>query len=427
MSKTATRSVASAERVNSAREDSPAVPLAASHLPRWMAVVAMLAGVVFLWRGMDVAIRHALDAYLLDVGVFQDAGRAAKENLPLYSHDFPSRSGFRFLYPPIAAVLFEPLLWISMNFSENTMELTWTIASGFALLGVMAMVVRRLGFRWWWMWAIGLTGLAVQLEPIRTHLMYGQINIFLILLVTADVLGYTPQKVRGLGVGLAAGLKITPAAYALLFVVRKDWWSVARSVGFFLLTAALGFLFRGPESVYYWTIEFFNEDRGGPPVYPPNQALSGLITRAGVSESVEQAIMGPGFIVIALLTLYGAWKLRAAHRDVDALLMVVLGISLANPIAVTHHWSGIVIAVALVMVPANRWVLAGLIVLLTANYLGLYRLYPLGDNGSALSYHFEFPLWFVENFQGLAGLLLFVIYLVSVPRPQPHRNRSRDR
>ena len=377
--------------------------------------VVFLLGLAGLLGGGYFAVQHAQEKYLLDVGVFQDAGSALVHGQPLYSDAFPTRSGFRFIYPPFAALPFVPLQWIQ----EKHMQVAWTLLTIAAVWVIMAMVCRRVGLRNWVLWSIGLAGFAINIEPVRTHLIYGQINAFLILLVTADALGYVPRKLRGVGVGIATGIKITPAAYALVFLARKDWWSVARSAGFFFLTAAIGALVRPAESLYYWTDEFFKSDRGGPPSYPPNQALSGLLTRAGLSDHVVGLIMVPGFILIAAAVLWGAWKLEKSGHRVVSLLLVVLGVCLANPIAVTHHWTGIVLvfpllaalAVGTERLPQRRVLAAVIVVFLAANLFGPHYVYPHAEH-----YTFHLQQWLVGNAQGLSGFLLFLVLLVVAAR-----------
>lgn len=374
-------------------------------------VVGILCGAFWLYKGID----HALDAYLLDVGVFRDAGRAFLDNKDLYSDDFPTRSGFRFIYPPFAAMLFAPLVWVD----EVTMEVIWTVATAVAVFGVIAMAVYRAGlgtrgrFGTWWLWALSLTGFALALDPLRAHVMYGQINIFLILLITADVLGFTPRKIRGVGIGVAAGIKITPAAYAVIFLVRKDWWSLGRSVLFFLATAVIGWALRAESSMFFWTSEFFNSDRGGAPLYPPNQAMTGLIARLGVDGDTAAAIMLPGFILFAALSVWGAWKLERAGRPVDSLLLVILGIVLASPLAVVHHWSGVVIALVLLFRPLNRVVFVCLVLAIVAHALGLHA-FIYGELPEGTTHvPFEFPGYFLGNLQGLTGIFLFFALLVT--------------
>lgn len=228
-----------------------------------MLLSALLAVITF---GHIVALAHR--ETLLDVGVFRDAGRAFLDGAPLYGEDFPTRSGFAFIYPPFAALLFVPLT----TTPEFAMDIIWSLSIIGCVFLILGMACHRMGLRPWWMWAAGLTGFAMSFDPIYMNLHYGQINIFLILLVAMDVLGYTPKPIRGLGIGVAAGIKITPAAYAVIFLVRKDWWSVARAAGFFLLTVAIGFAVRPGASKYFWTEEFFATDRGGAPAIRPTRA-----------------------------------------------------------------------------------------------------------------------------------------------------------
>lgn len=471
-------------------------------------ILGTVCAVVFTYWGLH----HAAEKYLLDLGVFRDAGRAVLEGKDLYSAEFPTRSGFRFIYPPFAALLFVPLMWMP----EETMEAVWTLATIAATYGVMAMGVYRAGLgvrgtapsegaaqpdatapsegehqtattgavpgggasrdtatnnsadaagvpgsvhndeagivpgvvqhgevgaapqpqrhdeaaskqgrSTWWLWALALTGFALALDPLRAHIIYGQINIFLILLVTADVLGFIPRSLRGLGIGIAAGIKITPAAYALIFLVRKDWWSVARSAGFFLLTAVIGGLWRAKDSFYYWTVEFFNSNRGGPPPYPPNQALTGLLSRAGIPGDMAHTIMLPGFAIIALLTLRAAYRLERAGRPVDSLVLVILGVALASPIAVAHHWSGVALLLVLLFRPLNKWVAAAVLLALIAHLLGLHEVvYSEYERPGVTSIPFLFPGYFLGNAQGLSGVLLFLVLFGTSFRLPEHRNRS---
>ncbi|MGV0409195.1 glycosyltransferase 87 family protein [Corynebacterium resistens] len=344
---------------------------------------------------------------LMDAGVFRDAGFAITHGHPLYSDEFPTRSGFRFLYPPFAAVLFAPLMLVG----ERVQDMAWTVGTITAVFATVGMCAHRLGLRPWWMWAVACAGFSVILEPLRSHLDYGQINIFLVALVVADVLGYIPRRFRGLGIGIAAGIKITPAGFGLIFLVRKDWASLARAFGTFLFTVLIGFIIRGHDAVYFWTEEFFGSDRAGAPGYPRNQALTGVFTRAGMDPDMAAKVMIPGFLIIAALCVWGAYRYEKAGHPVASYLLVTLGICLANPVAVTHHWSGIVVAWALVMAPVRRWLLLPLLFMLFAFYFRWYKIYPQVE-------HFDFDLrtWLEGNLEGISGVVMFICLLVLAAR-----------
>ena len=238
----------------------PAAPRRGAWVPQaliWVgiALAAVMSG-VFLYR--------AATGYLLDVGVFRDAGRAFAEGWGLYGEDFPSRSGFAFLYPPFAALLFVPLTWGG----ETAMQVLWTIATIAAIYAILAMAATRLGARRPAFIAAGLSGPALAIEPIVSHMFFGQINVFLMLLVAVDVLGFTPHRLRGVGIGVAAGIKITPAAYAIVYLVRRDWGGVWRSAGAFFVTALIGAATAPEQAWRFWTEEFFILDRAGGPGRP---------------------------------------------------------------------------------------------------------------------------------------------------------------
>ena len=385
----------------------------------------LLLGVVLGAINLGQNLHFAVNETLLDVGVFRDAGAAFINGDPLYE-GFPTRSGFAFIYPPFAALLFVPLAWVP----EVAMGIMWNCSIIAALFGIIAMACHRLGLRPWWAWAAALTGFATCLDTVYMNLYYGQINIFLVFLVAADVLGYTPKAIRGLGIGIAAGIKLTPAAYAVIFLARKDWWSVARSAGFFLLTALIGFAFRPRESLYFWTEEFFKTDRGGDVHYPPNQGLGGMLSRGLVDAGIVDKLSPVFLLVFAAATIFIAYRLEERGRSVEALLVTVLGISLGGPFAVSHHWAGIVLVLPLIFAVREQGLRVLLAVAAGAWIVPGYELVPEEE-----AQNFEWPLWFNSNVIGLMGLAIFVAYLIlaiggrlsaEVLGEDPEQDRSGD-
>lgn len=249
------------------------------------------------------------------------------------------------------------------------------------------------------MWAIGLTGLSTLLDTVYMNLYYGQINVFLILLVAADVLGYTPKKIRGIGVGIAAGIKLTPAAYGVIFLVRKDWWSVARSAGFFALTALIGFGLRPKESIYFWTEQFFATDRGGDVFYPPNQGVGGMLSRGLLSAGTVESLAPFILLTFALLSIFIAYRLEQRGRSVEALLVVVLGISLGAPIAVSHHWVGVILILPLIFAAREKNMR---VLLAVAAGALISPSYTIIDESEAQVW--AWPLWLNTNIIGLMGV-----------------------
>ncbi|GAA4261730.1 glycosyltransferase 87 family protein [Dietzia aurantiaca] len=368
-----------------------------------------LAGLAVTVAVTAVMMTQAAIGFMLDLQVFQDAGRALLAGADLYSEDFPTRSGFRFIYPPFGAIVFLPLAPLGQTLAQ----LAWTAATVAAVWAILTMAATRLRLQGARTLALALTGVALLFEPVRANIGFGQINIFLFLLVTADVLGFTPRRARGVLLGLAAGIKITPAAFALLFLVRKDWASLARAVATVAATIGLGHLVRPAESWHFWTTEFFITDRGGPPEFVPNQALSGLLARARIpAEHLDPPVYG-FFLLVAAAATWGAWRLTRNDRPVDALLLVALGVFTASPVAVTHHWSGAIIALPLLLAPRRALVRLSLTALVLAHLIGTHYAYALTATDPAA----HVLQWLAGNAQGLTGIAVFIILLIDSARP----------
>ena len=63
--------------------------------------------------------------------------------------------------------------------------------------------------------------LTVALEPIRTTLVIDQINIVLLALVTWDLLRTKQSRWTGVGIGIAAGIKLTPLIFIPYLLLTK--------------------------------------------------------------------------------------------------------------------------------------------------------------------------------------------------------------
>lgn len=368
-----------------------------------------VAGLVLTVAVSVVVMIQATTGFMLDLQVFQDAGRALRAGQDLYSEDFPTRSGFRFIYPPFGAIVFLPLAPLGATLAQ----VAWSAATIAAVWAILAMAARRLELAGAKTLALALTGVALLFEPIRANLEFGQVNVFLFLLIAADVLGFTPRPVRGVLLGLAAGIKLTPAAFGLLFLVRRDWASLARAVATVGVTVALGHLVRPAESLHFWTTEFFVTDRGGLLDFVPNQALSGLLTRARLSPEVLDLPLNVFFLVIAVTAAWGAWRLTRADRPVDALLLVSLGVFTAAPVAVTHHWSGVIIALPLLLATRRRPVRIAVALLVLTHLIGTHYAYALTASTTAE----HLAQWLVGNAQGMTGIAAFTVLLLDSARP----------
>jgi alpha-1,2-mannosyltransferase len=181
------------------------------------------------------------------------------------------------------------------------------------------------------------TGLFIWVEPIRTTLNYGQINLALAALLLGTMVAARSWK-QGAGVGIAAGLKLTPAISGLYFLVTRQYKAAVWSVAAFLGTVGLGYLVSPSLSNQYWFHLLGDATRVGPVGSAINQSLRGALSRT-VGYDVET---GPIFLAgVAVAVVLAGFALRASVQAKDTLAMIVtvqfLGL-LVSPISWSHHW-----------------------------------------------------------------------------------------
>ena len=152
----------------------------------WTLAVASLT--VALVTGL--AISHTIET---DFFVYR-VGRAHLTSPSLYSAPLHSTSGtLLFTYPPFAALLFWPLSRLPLTAGEmlwNTFSVVCLWAT--ITISIRASLDRKLTPNEWCL-AIGLTGPALLLWPVRNNLGLGQIELILLALILLDF--FVPLRV----------------------------------------------------------------------------------------------------------------------------------------------------------------------------------------------------------------------------------------
>jgi alpha-1,2-mannosyltransferase len=282
-----------------------------------------------------------LGRYRLDLDVYRVASQVWLHGAALYGR-LPATSdgtrGLPFSYPPISAVLLAPLSVIPLAVAETVMTII-----GVALLAVVlrlflrslakARVESRLEVKW-------LLPAALLLEPVRNSLNYGQVNIILMTLVAVDCLYRRPSRTRGVLVGIAAAMKLTPAAFILFFLVKKDYRAACVAGLSFAACTGIGFLLAWHDSVQYWTSTMFQPSRDGSVAYAANQSIQGVLARAGINMSSHAGLaLWLSLSIVTVIVAYaGMRRARAADLDAWVLSLNALAALLISPISWSHHW-----------------------------------------------------------------------------------------
>jgi alpha-1,2-mannosyltransferase len=237
-----------------------------------------------------------------------------------------------FTYPPFAAVVFAPFTLVPYPVAG----FVWTLLSIAALVLVLVVVSRSLEVRPTFVRFAALLPVALLLEPVRATLCYGQVNLLLMALVVLDCLVRHPRWPRGVLVGVAAAVKLTPAAFVLFFLLRGDRRAAVTALVSFLGATAVGFVLNPSGSLRYWTSLVFDPDRIGGADAPSNQSVSGFLARLGVERGLLWLVLA------AVVVTVGAMAVRQAARPVDALWLNAFVVLLASPVSWSHHWVWVV-------------------------------------------------------------------------------------
>lgn len=261
----------------------------------------------------------------VDVEVYVRAGRAILDGAPLY----PATTGLPFTYPPFAAVLFVPLA-----LAGSAAPAVLLGVSLVALAGSVAVVGRSTGAH---PLVVVLAGLgAVALEPVFRTLSLGQVNLVLMAVVLGDLLTRR-HALTGVGVGLAAAVKLTPAFFVLWFLVRRDLPSALRAAVTFLLASAVGAVVAPADSRLFWTGRASALDTvGDEQLTGANQSLRSVLGRLLADATPSWWLVGPACLVVAAVSVLAAHRARA--QPALAVSALALGALLVSPVSWTHHW-----------------------------------------------------------------------------------------
>lgn len=223
----------------------------------------------------------------------------------------------------------------------------WSAGIIVALYLVIMLSFRVLGRRPSWQVRViagSLVAVVMLLEPVRTTIWYGQINVFLMLLVLAD-LTRTPDRTgagesrwRGAAAGLAAGIKMTPLIFGLYLAIVGRWRAVAGLVAGFAATIVIGFVIMPKAALKFWTARISDSNRVGSPQSVGNQSLRGWLANLTGTDTPSTTI----WLVLAVVALgvgmYAAYL--AHHRGNELLALTMVGMTgcAVSPMSWGHHW-----------------------------------------------------------------------------------------
>jgi len=293
----------------------------------------------------DLAVHPGalLDWY--DLNVYNDAGLITRQ-LPSILYTWQLTQGVKFTYTPFAALVFalgSLLSWATLRWLMTVSSLAAVPVAAWLTLGAMG---RRGAARL--AAALAVAALALWTEPVVKGLFLGQIEPVLLLLVVWDLTRGDRRAWKGIGVGIAAGIKLVPLLFIPYLLVAGKTRQALTAAAAFAGTIAVGFaVLPGPSASYWLTGYFIRPGRTGGVDSLVNQSLLGAIARAAGGVPQGQPIWLPVAIAVALAGLAGGAAFARSGRPVHGWVLVGITSVLVSPISWDHHWVWIVPLLAL--------------------------------------------------------------------------------
>ncbi|WP_437114689.1 glycosyltransferase 87 family protein [Streptomyces longispororuber] len=300
------------------------------------------------------AAQRAAEVSLVDLMVYRAEGRAVRDGGDLYALR-ATEARLPMTYPPFAGLLFTPL-----TLPDTATLRPLATAGNLALLVAFAHLSLRLADRRGHArveGALWVSAIAVWSEPVWTTLRYGQVNLLLAVLVLWDLTRRPGHRWAGVGTGVAAAIKLTPALFAVFLLLvgavqavrrgarRGTWRELWQPAVRHACVAAAGFLgatllaavVLPDDSRRFWTRVLFEADRAGHAEQTANQSLRGVLARLlhtgdpGSWWAAGAALVcaaGLGVAVAAAVCGERAWGAAACAATM----------LLVSPVSWSHHW-----------------------------------------------------------------------------------------
>jgi alpha-1,2-mannosyltransferase len=293
----------------------------------------LVLGITACLFGLVVVVR-AFWAIPVDLQVYRDGGIAVLNADPLY--EGPLAHGLPFTYPPWAAILFTPLALLTPTAAQLAVVIGNCALAIFAAAKALNALSGGSAGRASVALTLVAASVAFAIEAAHTTIDIGQVNLLLLAVILWDLLRTDNRWSKGVGLGIMAGIKLTPLFFVLYLLATKRFRAAIMATGAFLATMAAGFVLLPSDSTRFWIAgTFLDASR----VYadaaaPQNQSLHGLILRLDGSATLWLLLAAP---VVACTIAVATWASRRGN-ELIALTLCGLCAATVSPWTWGHHW-----------------------------------------------------------------------------------------
>ncbi len=351
---------------------------------------------------------HGINKWPTDVDVYRLGADTFLKGHSIYTQlpVSPVGGALPYTYPPFSAVMFVPLAIVPP-------AIGYPLLTGLTCLCLFPIVLayrkaspelsNLLAKPWM---VVAAACVLVVAHPVANTIFWGQINVILMMLVAVDVLWPNPKWPRGALIGIAAAIKLTPAGFVLIFLLRKDFRSVVVSFASFVVCSAIAFVLMPQDSWLYWTDRVFHASSMNIGPIHANESVMSSFEKLGLAGHTLTLVGGAGVLAVVVMTWLGTRRALDDGNLAMALGVTATGVLLVSPISWSHHWILALPTAALIMIMGYQkhkfW-------LLFAGWVGVVILW--------LAPHYQVPLeyqiWsFPQKVAGSSYQIVAVVFLI---------------
>jgi alpha-1,2-mannosyltransferase len=277
-----------------------------------------------------------------------------------------------FIYPPFASLVMLPLAFVSLGVGKALLAVVTTVLVLVALVGSFSVVDARrqaVGRKKVSLIIWGLVSILIAVSiPTVANMHLGQVSFAVAALVLIDV-ALLPPRWRGVLVGLAGAIKLTPMILVPYYLVTRQWRAALNACGAFGLAAVTGAIFRWPDSVRYWLQRDVIGNSLGDPARWDNWSIYGDLSRLGLNGSTLHI----SWVIGSAIALgFAAWR-ASRHflqgQELEATLIMGISAGLVTQVTWTHHLLLLVVACALLAIRRPAIGIPALVAVTVAGYL----------------------------------------------------------
>ena len=261
-------------------------------------------------------------------------------------------------HPPTSVLLVIPFVWTDYVHAS----MLWNFVSLLALGASLVIITSELGYHPSISESLLMLVAFAVWPPLWFHIMEGQFGLIVLLLMT---LAWRASRrgrdaAAGCMIGLAAAIKIFPAAVLLYFVLRRRWRAVIFGILSFFLVTAITLLVVGIDAYrsYFAILQFL----AGRHTYARNMSLNGFFSLLFHPPLSVLLFLTGSALILATIYREGTRKIR--DFDVEFALMLTSTLLLST---ITWQHSFVVLLLPLAICSArfsiadttSRWLLVG--------------------------------------------------------------------